>query len=178
MTKEEQELVMFDICRRMPQGVVVEQSPLHDNDGKPATPSEKAPHHYKIIGVGGHTTLITDVIITEKSYAKGFESKHKRIQLYNGLTKQKIRPCLRPLSDMNETEEKELSKKYIFDIIGCNVKIRHHSQGIWDNDTDADFDDYKWLEQWLDEHYFDHRGLIGKGLAVAAPAGMYEQTNE
>lgn len=27
---------------------------------------------------------------------------------------------------------------------------------------------------WLNEHMFDYRGLIGLGLAVAAPDGMYD----
>ena len=33
------------------------------------------------------------------------------------------------------------------------------------------------LEQfeWLNEHHFDYRGLIERGLALAAPEGMYER---
>ena len=34
-------------------------------------------------------------------------------------------------------------------------------------------DNYKSID-WLNEHYFDYRGLIGKGLALEAPKGMYE----
>lgn len=178
MTKEEQALVMFDICRRLPQGVIVEKSPLYDNDNKSATPSDKCPQYYKIIGVGGETTLITHSITPELNPKGFFEQKHKRIQIFNNLTKQRVRPFLRPLSDMTEDERGELSKNYVFDICCDNVSIRHHSQGFWDNDTDADFEDYKWLEQWLDSHYFDHRGLIRKGLAVKAPENMYVTKND
>ena len=28
--------------------------------------------------------------------------------------------------------------------------------------------------EWLNEHHFDYRGLIGRGLALEAPEGMYE----
>ena len=27
---------------------------------------------------------------------------------------------------------------------------------------------------WFNAHYFDYRGLIGKGLALEAPKGMYK----
>lgn len=31
---------------------------------------------------------------------------------------------------------------------------------------------------WLNAHHFDYRGLIGKGLALKAPEGMYNLNNE
>lgn len=30
------------------------------------------------------------------------------------------------------------------------------------------------ITDWLNTHHFDYRGLIGKGLAIEAPEGMYE----
>ena len=30
---------------------------------------------------------------------------------------------------------------------------------------------------WLNAHHFDYRGLIGKGLALEAPEGMYKNKN-
>ena len=40
-------------------------------------------------------------------------------------------------------------------------------------------DSYFWYntyeeEDWLNEHHFDYRGLIEKGLALEAPEGMYK----
>ena len=87
-----------------------------------------------------------------------------------GLT---VIPYLRPLSDITDSERRELSKRYMFDIIGDNIHIRHHSQGCWDDDTEARFNDYKWLVGWLDSHHFDHNGLIKKGLAETASEDMY-----
>ena len=33
------------------------------------------------------------------------------------------------------------------------------------------------LVDWLNEHHFDHRGLIGMGLATPAPEGIYDNKN-
>ena len=59
-----------------------------------------------------------------------------------------VKPYLRPLSSMTE-EERETY--LLFSYARCNDKA---------------FD-------WLNAHYFDYRGLIGKGLALEAPKGMY-----
>lgn len=38
---------------------------------------------------------------------------------------------------------------------------------------------YDWVSKkhpsWLNEHHFDYRGLIAKGLAIEAPKDMYAQ---
>lgn len=59
-----------------------------------------------------------------------------------------INPYLRPMSSMTE-EEKEtlLTLKW--------TKLEHHTV------------------DWLNQHYLDYRDLIGKGIALPAPEGMY-----
>ena len=74
------------------------------------------------------------------------------------------RPYLRPMSSMTEGEKKELSniRPYLIDkndnIIGvqCNSFIQISE-----------------CQDWLNEHHFDYRGLIEKGLALEAPEDMY-----
>jgi hypothetical protein len=69
--------------------------------------------------------------------------------------KETIKPYLRPMSDMTESEE---ARKCAFldDIEG----------GVEDSiPTYVD---------WLNERHFDHHGLIEKGLALVAPEGMYK----
>lgn len=67
---------------------------------------------------------------------------------------------LRPLSSMTEDEERE------FVAINESVKA-YGSRGFYVIlNTDA--------EDWLNEHHFDYRGLIEKGLALEAPEGMYK----
>ena len=63
-------------------------------------------------------------------------------------------PYLRPMSSMTE-EEKETYESFIIGIAADEI-------GAWE------------LTDWLNEHHFDYRGLIEKGLAIKAPEGMYE----
>lgn len=70
-----------------------------------------------------------------------------------------VKPYLRPMSSMTDEETKEYSK-------------------LWDLQdefpTDADIQLKINVFNWLLEHHFDFRGLIEKGLALAAPEDMYE----
>ena len=69
-----------------------------------------------------------------------------------------IKPYLRPMSSMTEEEVNEYNE-----LCGCNAPY----PGIVENEV-AKFMD------WLNAHHFDYRGLIGKGLALEAPEGMYK----
>ena len=63
----------------------------------------------------------------------------------------KVLPYLRPMSSMTEEEKEEYDKTF-----------------DWDYDVQGTpFD-------WLNEHHFDFRNLIGKGLALEAPEDMYK----
>lgn len=61
-----------------------------------------------------------------------------------------VKPYLRPMSDMTEEEVNE------FERITDNLLENGTSEEIWNTVID-----------WLNAHHFDHRGLIGKGLAIA-----------
>lgn len=56
-----------------------------------------------------------------------------------------VKPYLRPMYSMTEKEQEETEYR-----------------------TDSDYVDY------CNEHHFDYRGLIEKGLALEAPEGMYK----
>ena len=71
---------------------------------------------------------------------------------------EKVKPYLRPMSSMTEEEEKE------YDATFATIKI---ADGHYDSTmTYKSFD-------FLNEHHFDYRRLIEKGLAFEAPEGMY-----
>ena len=63
-----------------------------------------------------------------------------------------FKPYLRPMSSMTMEEKRE----YI--PVGRGMSPDNPSV----------------LADWLNEHYFDYRGLIEKGLALEAPEGMYK----
>lgn len=65
------------------------------------------------------------------------------------------KPYLRSLSSMNEVEKDDyqyITERWMYDA----------SYSIADS------------LDWLNEHHFDYRGLIERGLALEAPEGMYK----
>ena len=68
-----------------------------------------------------------------------------------------VKPYLRPMSSMTKEEINE------FEQITDNLLDNGTSEEIWNTVID-----------WLNAHHFDHRGLIGKGLAIEAPNDMYK----
>ena len=70
---------------------------------------------------------------------------------------QDFKPYLRPMSSMTEEEVEKYNE-----LCGCNAPF----PGIVEESV-AEFLD------WLNEHHFDYRNLIEKGLALEAPEEMY-----
>jgi hypothetical protein len=70
-----------------------------------------------------------------------------------------IKPYLRPLSSMTEEERKEFHRVASLhrNLLGDDVFYTH-----W------------YMYDWLNEHMFDYRGLIPKGLAERATEEMYK----
>lgn len=113
------------------------------------------------------------------------------------------RPYLRPFTSITEDEIKEwMVMKYgkndicVRNLISCKSRKYDTSCTVeisWYSDLDDDecaqYEDYKPKSStiftissdnvsinfidWLNEHHFDYRGLIRKGLAFEAPEGMY-----
>lgn len=87
------------------------------------------------------------------------------------------RPYLRPLSSMTVEEKRELMNTTQYDTyykddgIDC---IYQHILG-WEIQGRITINNvgYSTID-WLNEHHFDYRGLIEKGLALEAPEDMYK----
>jgi len=74
-----------------------------------------------------------------------------------------IKPYLRPMSSMTEEEKKEFNSL----INGVEERcINAYGKGGY---TLAFIE----VNDWLNAHHFDYRGLIDKGLALEAPEEMY-----
>lgn len=78
----------------------------------------------------------------------------------------KLRPYLRPMDSMTEKE-----KQYV---------LNTWSEDDLNNGIDLMYDNYMMLGyasdfiDWLNEHHFDYRELIEKGLALEASEDMYK----
>ena len=84
------------------------------------------------------------------------------VETYNDeIPVERVRLYLRPLSSMTEEEKGEYSKL---------------TQALIEEDDKVEYlirlPNYNTLD-WLNAHYLDYRDLIGKGLALPAPKGMY-----
>jgi len=76
-----------------------------------------------------------------------------------------ILPYLRPMSSMTEEECKELSE--------LSATIENVSETLPNVPYYIEVARPEQID-WLNEHHFDYRGLIEKGLALEAPADMYK----
>ena len=116
MTPEERQLLLKDLCPRLPYNIIIRCT---DSDTD-----------YKCF-------LTTDILQ----------------EIQNGYEYYDYKPYLRPLSSMTYDEHRD----YI-----------QTGRGMSPDNPSA-------LVDWLNEHHFDYRGLIDKGLALEAPEWMYNK---
>ena len=121
MKQEDKDLLLKDLCARLPYGVKLNMKGL--------------------IGVSHHTTI---------TYGKNAEIHFRYGR--NDYFINEIKPCLFPLSSMTEDQLNEI-RSYNNSIEGKLVGMQGRSV---------------YLIDWLNEHHFDYRGLIEKGLAIDA----------
>lgn len=149
MTQEEKQLLLIDLCARLPYGVIC------------FAPDYEYGDIGKLWCIEPFEDLDPQITV---QYPKG-----------NTITKfcSEVKPYLRPMSSMTKKEQRHIWDKYgpsflvaDFEDVGdvselfnyCQMNIsRAHS-----------------FVDWLNEHHFDYRGLIEKGLALEAPDGMYK----
>ena len=130
MTQEDKQLLLKDLCARLPYGVIVDYK---ENEFE--TP------HWKITTIYPET--LDGWIGYDKRVGAGSESGSRPFKIGE------VKPYLRPMSSMTEEEKDEYDR-----LVMCNAS---------------------WVvDDWLNEHHFDYRGLIKKGLALEAPEGMYK----
>ena len=151
MEENLKQLLLKDLCARLPYRVKVR------------TPYNDAILRGIVDRKGVKTTIdYTDIVTDKQTYPIRY-----------------IKPYLRPMSSMTEEERKDL----LVTIVG-NEGVKYFqvlSDGSIDN-TDATIQDLNkfnmhWVNfdkdtvtlylDWLNTHYFDYRGLIEKGLAIA-----------
>ena len=125
MTQEEKQLLLKDLCARLPFGVTVRATYLSFTEDKLET---------------------RDMELTY--YNAGYLDNHWI----------EVKPYLRPMSSMTEEEKLDWNDKTA---APDGKSLRRTPYCI------------RYMD-WLNEHYFDYRHLIEKGLALEAPEGMYK----
>lgn len=151
MTQEEKELLLKDLCARLPYGVkakIREEGVLSYDSG---------------IGV-----------IVGKEHA---DNEIFTLQCKNDgwcLTAiSEFVPYLRPMSSMTKKEYETFPIPYSFDSFSTwNNTIL--SKVIEGTQILIGIGEITEIIDWLNAHHFDYRGLIEKGLALEAPEGMYK----
>jgi hypothetical protein len=121
MTQREKQLLLKDLCARLPYGVKI-----------------------TCFKNGVLTPYLIDFRDSTIHTTSDFNGTYIKVQLED------YKIYLRPISSMTEDEEREFEE---------TLQYTQYTLESYD---------------WLNEHHFDYRRLIEKGLALEAPEGMYE----
>ena len=152
MTQEERQLLLKDLCVRLPYGVKAQVQ------GWDEAKEEEVNIPLKIYSIN------TDGYVY-------FESNDYDVTYCS------IDACrlyLRPMSSMTEEEEKEYKSFFRIGEYTCGGSLYGEEYEYIDADSD-DISQPTSLIDWLNAHHFDYRGLIKKGLALEAPNDMYKE---
>ena len=143
MTQEETQLLLKDLCARLPYGVIVHIKLNHSIYGPE------------------YDSLLHGFMLNENVGISQLDGYTKFINL----NEDEVKPYLRPMSSMTEEEEEELSEEIHKDFLLAK-------ESVIENDLKKSTSGFNKLD-WLNKHHFDYRNLIEKGLALEAPEGMY-----
>ena len=153
MDEKEYDLLMKDLCGRLPYGVKANVSGWDEEKQEEVN----IPLRVQEIDTDGYLR---------------FENNDYVVNYYG------IEHCtlfLRPLSSMTEEECKELKKLMNCDYVtDCELGYTVGGQVDYD-DFLVYYEESSKLIDWLNKNMFDYRGLIPKGLALEAKEGMYNK---
>ena len=143
MTQKDKQLLLKDICARLPYGVLGQC----EIDASYDTEFETIPqtHKFQAVAYGfNEDSLFVSPMIENQD-----ELEIANEEIANGVYVFDFKPYLFPLSSM--TKEQKDEYQYITE--------------RWMNDPAYSISD---SIDWLNENHFDYRGLIEKGLAIDA----------
>lgn len=135
MTEQDKQLLLKDLCARLPYGVIVDYKE-----------NEFEIPHWKISTI--YPAAFDGWIGYDKRVGTGSESGSRPFRIGE------VKPYLRSMSSMTEEENKYYNR--LTELVRDGETYEHE------------------VTDWLNEHHFDYRGLIEKGLALEAPQDMYK----
>lgn len=165
MTQEDKQLIIKDLCARLPYGVKV----------------------CARFNTGSRYTTNVTAICADRDY---IQIRQNVLHPYTNSSVEDIRPYLRPMSSMTAEELMEFGQlKYQddenweivemrvvrHDFLNIKCRNKHDEGSTWGFQISRTEPLRSWKGiDWLLEHHFDFRGLIPKGLALEAPDNMYK----
>ena len=143
MTQEHKELLLKDLCARLPYGVKF------------------------MCNKNIYTTKGLDLIVTDEGDWEYAVTAKDTAPIEIDF----IKPYLFPLSSMTEEQEKEIQEITGNPDYAC-ITIKTDGLELWLNFIDTDptiwLDAIFEVQDYLNKNHFDYRGLIEKGLAIDA----------
>ena len=136
MTQENKEILLKDLCARLPYGVKVHED------------------------IQGNFTLIG---LTDDRAITNCEIENCYNKFPIDIIKPYLFPLSSMTKDQKKEISKRYN---YYNFYGLCIKITNHSEGYWDNDNSCNLQDYLWLIDWFNKNHFDYSGLIEKGLAI------------
>lgn len=139
MTQEEKQLLLQDLSARLPYGVFCAGITYElDDDGEKYIPVK-----------------VKDTLTEIHNY--NLETASVKLDLISSCKLETVKPYLRLLSDMTEEEEKEFEKVFELELKAIEAPEGHTIVSAASSTFEIDF---------YNNHHFDYRGLIPKGLAI------------
>ena len=149
MTQKDKELLLRDLCARLPYEVMGQC----EIDASYDTSFDTIPQTHKfnavVYGINEDLLFVSPMIENQDELEVANE------EIADGVDILDFKPYLFPLSSMTKEQKKEY--QYITE--------------RWMNDPAYSISD---SIDWLNKHHFDYRGLIEKGLALEASEEMYK----
>lgn len=143
MTQKDKELLLKDLCARLPYNVIC-QVEFKEN-GK---------YNSKVMLLSG---IFTDEVYFTTKGGSIYSNEYK--------------PYLFPLSSMTEEQEEEIQEIIGNPDYACIIR-KTYGLELWLNYIDTDptiwLDTIFEVQDYLNKNHFDYRGLIEKGLAIDA----------
>ena len=176
MTQEEKQLLLKDLCARLPydvKGRVYAETTNGEYDINGDMIFFNSPFDVILDDINTSTEEIHVVAIGNEDTVDFIEEQQAWGDPY---TIDDFKPYLRPMSSMTEEELKELNEKY-GNIAYFFIQEPPYYYGLQAQHPDIgsiEISEFSEIYDWLNAHHFDYRGLIEKGLALEAKEGMYE----
>lgn len=159
MTQEDKEILIRDLCGRLPYGVKAYIKKWSKLDSK---------YYEGVYTVESIDTSLNTIIA---------DSERSCVEVIVGYDDYEIKPYLFPMSSMTDEQARMLSILYgIKDILSIKITDEYiefkvdagfgdvETRTIWYNEIVSSIETF----DWLNKNHFDYRGLIKKSLALDA----------